>query len=70
MKLASVICLSAFVLWVLLAIVDMWFDIVSWEVFIKLSLTFGLLAVAVLGVALAKREYMDEKNLKKDKFID
>ena len=70
MKWASIICLSLLVLWVLIAILDMWVDIMPWSVFIKLTITLGLLAVVALGISLAKREYIDEKNLKKDKYID
>ena len=64
MKLASIITVSLLVIWVLLAILDMWFDIMSWEVFIKLTITLGLLAVVALVIAIAKREYVDEKKLK------
>lgn len=70
MKLASIFCIGILVLWVLLAIFDMWFNIMPWEVFIKITITFGLLIVVALGVALAKREYIDEKEMKKDKYID
>jgi len=70
MKTASIISLSLFVAWVLIVIIDMWFDIISWAVFIKLSVTLGLLAVVALGIALARREYVDEKQMKKDKYID
>jgi len=70
MKLASIITVSLLVIWVLLAILDMWFDIMSWEVFIKLTITLGLLAIVALVIAIAKREYVDEKKLKNDKYID
>ena len=70
MRVASIFCLTVCVLWVLMAIADMWFDIMSGEVFIKLTVTLGLIAVLVLGIALVRREYMDEKQLKKDKYID
>ena len=70
MKLASIISLGLLVFWVLIAIVDMWFNIISWATFIKLTVTLGLLAVVAIGIALAKREYVDEKQMKKDKYID
>ena len=56
MKLASMITLALFVVWVLLAIVDLWFDIVPWSLFIKITLTFGLLIVLAMVASLAKRE--------------
>lgn len=70
MKLASIITIGILVTWVILAILDMWFDIMPWAVFIKLTITLGLLAVVTLIIAIAKREYVDEKELKKDKYID
>ncbi|NND82694.1 MAG: hypothetical protein HKN50_09725 [Gammaproteobacteria bacterium] len=70
MRTASIFCLSVCGLWVLLAIVDMWFDIMSAEMFIKVTITLGLLSILVLAVALVRREYMDEKQLRKDKYID
>ena len=70
MKLASIITISLLVFWVLITILDMWFDIMSWDVFIKFSITLALLGVVALIIAIAKREYIDEKNLKKDKYID
>ena len=70
MKKASIVSLSLFVLWVLIIILDMWFDIISWEIFIKLTITLGLLAVVALGIALARREYLDEKQIKKDRQMD
>lgn len=70
MKYASIICIILLILWVLVAIVDMWFDIVSWAVFVKLTITLGLLMVVALAVALVKREYVQEQRLRKDKYID
>lgn len=70
MRNASIFCLSVCGLWVLLAILDMWFDVVSTETFIKLTVTLGLVAILVLVVALVRREYVDEKKLKDDKYID
>ncbi len=70
MKYASIICIILLILWVLVAIVDMWFDIVSWAVFVKLTITLGLLMVVALAVALVKREYVQEQRMRRDKYID
>ncbi len=70
MKYASIICIILLILWVLVAIVDMWFDIVSWAVFVKLTITLGLLMVVALAVALVKREYVQEQRMRKDKYLD
>jgi len=52
MKIISNICLALFIAWGLIAIVDVWFDIVSTAVFYKLSVTLGLLLVIALGISL------------------
>lgn len=70
MKYASLICISLLVVWVLIAILDMWFDVVTTSIFIKLTITFGLVMVLALAVALVKREYVEDQQLRKDKYID
>lgn len=70
MKYASFICIFLLVVWVLLAILDMWFDVIGMATFIKVTVTFGLIMVLALAVALAKREYVEDQQLRKDKYID
>lgn len=70
MKYASIICIALLVFWVLIAILDMWFDVISWAVFIKLTITMGLLMVVALAIALVRRKYVEESQLRKDKYLD
>lgn len=70
MKFASLLCIGLLVIWTLIAIVDMWFNIIATTTFIKLTVTFGLLMVVALAIALARREYVDEQQLRKDKYLD
>ena len=70
MKYASIICIALLVFWVLIAILDMWFDVISWAVFIKLTITMVLLMVVALAIALVRREYVEESQLRKDKYLD
>jgi len=70
MRLASILSLTLFAIWVVLAIADMWFNVVSWDLFIKITITFILAVVLVVCIALVKREYMEDKQMKKDKYID
>lgn len=56
--------------WVFLALVQLWFSPLSNELFFKLSVTAGVLLVAVVVVTLVVREYLSEKKLKQDGFID
>jgi hypothetical protein len=70
MKVGAIICLCIFVAWVILALLELWFSILSLEVFWKLTITAGALFIVVLGVALVLREYVEEKKLKDDGYID
>lgn len=56
--------------WVALALVQLWFAPLDNELFFKLSITAGVLLVAVVLATLAIREYLSEKKLKQDGFID
>jgi len=70
MRTGAIICLSIFVAWVFVALLQLWFDLLSGEIFWKLTLTAGALFVVVLGVALVRREYIQEKKMKDDGYID
>jgi len=60
MKLAKNFALYLFIGWVGLIIVDMWFDVVSTSVFIKISVTIALLAIVCFGIAIARRNTGEE----------
>jgi hypothetical protein len=70
MKIGIIACLSITIAWVFLAIAQLWFQIVSSDVFLKLSTTAGLVVVIVLVVTLAIREYLTDKEMKSKGFID
>lgn len=70
MRTGAIICLIIFVTWVLIALLQLWFDLLSGEIFLKLTITAGALFVVVLGIALVVREYIDEKKMKDDGYID
>ncbi len=61
MKMASIITLALFIVWVLLAIADLWFYIVPWSVFVKITLTFGLLIILSMVISLTRREIKSDK---------
>ena len=64
MKMASIITLALFLAWILLAIADLWFDIVPWSVFVKITLTFGLLIILAMIISVTKREIKTDKSTK------
>lgn len=70
MSLAGRLAAAVIVLWTLLALTQLWFPLVSMEVFLKLTLSAGLLLVVTVVVALIWREYVDERRLKRDRYID
>lgn len=70
MKTGPMICLGLFVLAALLALLQLWFVPFSAESFTKLMITLGILFVIVLGITLVRREYVEEKKMKEDGYID
>lgn len=52
------------------AIGQMWFDLFSEAVFIKLLATFVILGLAAAFVAAVKQDISEEKKLKDDKYLD
>lgn len=55
MKLTTLVSLLLIIGLVVLAIVDIWFDVVSETVFLKLTITAGLVMVLLLFVSLLRR---------------
>ncbi|MCQ8104057.1 hypothetical protein NP590_08075 [Methylomonas sp. SURF-2] len=70
MKLGVGICLLIVVLWTALALLQLWFSLLTTEVFIKLTISAVVIVAAVLLVALGIREYLSDKELKSKGFID
>jgi hypothetical protein len=70
MRTGAIICLAIFVIWVAIALLQLWFSLLSAEIFLKLTLTASALFVVVLGISLVVREYVEEKKMKDDGYID
>ncbi|MGR8947936.1 MAG: hypothetical protein ACU84Q_07810 [Gammaproteobacteria bacterium] len=70
MKTGSIICLVLFVAAAALTLAQMWFSVLSAEVFTKLLVTLVVLFVVALGITLVKKEYLEEKKMKNSGFID
>ncbi|MGQ2386268.1 hypothetical protein [Acinetobacter ursingii] len=58
------------ILWSVLAILQLWFSILDIDVFLKLTVTAGILLVIIVIVTLVIREYLSDKQLKKEGFLD
>lgn len=70
MKIATITCLTLVLAWVVLFLLQLWGPVVTPALFIKLTVTAGVLVGVILIAALAIREYVNEKKLKDDGYID
>ncbi len=70
MKIGIIACLTITIFLVFLAISQLWFDVVSADIFFKLSLTAGILVAVILLVTLGIREYLSEKEMRSKDFIN
>ncbi len=70
MKTATIISTILLVIWVMMTMVVMWTDALDATLYIKLSITMGIVVVATILIALALREYGTEKRLKDHNYLD
>ena len=70
MKIATIISTILLVIWVLLTMVVMWTEELDGALYVKLSVTMGIIVVATILIALALREYGSEKKLKDHNYLD
>ncbi len=70
MKTAAIICIGLLVTWALMFLGQLWYEFMDPEMFAKVTITMGVVAFVTLAVALIRREYVTDQQLKKDKFID
>lgn len=70
MKVASYTAIVLILIWTVLAVLQLWFDLLDADTFIKITLTFALVIVGSVIAAMIHREYVEEKTLKKDKYLD
>lgn len=70
MKTGIIVCSVIAVTWVVLALVQLWLAPLTAGVFLKISITAGLLFTVVLVISLVIREYLSEKKLKDSGHLD
>jgi len=70
MKIASIITGIVLLFYAVFALVWLWGDSIPSAVFVKTTITAGVIVVATLGLALLYREYVEEKNMKEEKYLD
>ena len=69
MKFASMITGVILAMYAVFLIAQLWGSVVSWTVFTKVTITAAVV-VTVLGLALLYREYIEEKSMKDDNYLD
>lgn len=70
MKITSVISLSLAAVWVLLTILQIWFLPLAIDIYVKLSITLGLIVIITVVIGLVAKEYLSEKKMKDQGYID
>ena len=70
MKIATIISTILLVIWVILTMIVMWTDELDTTLYIKLSVSMGIIVVTAILIALALREYGSEKKLKEHDYLD
>jgi membrane protein implicated in regulation of membrane protease activity len=70
MRGAALAGLALVCLWSALAILQLWFAVVSGETFFKLTATAGILLALIVVAALVTREYVREADLKNKEYLD
>lgn len=70
MKTGSIICLVIFISGAILSLVQMWFMPLEGDTFIKVLITLGVLFIVALGITLVKKEYLDDKEMKINGYLD
>jgi membrane protein YdbS with pleckstrin-like domain len=70
MKNASIITGVILLASAIFALIWLWGTAISWATFVKVTITAGVIVIAVLGLALLYREYVEEKDMKKEGYLD
>ncbi len=70
MKIAGLITAVILFVYTILLIGQIWGGWMKWGVFVKVTITAGATIIATGVIALIWRELIEEKELKKDNFID
>ena len=70
MKLASSITGVVLALYAIFLLVWLWGESISWAMFVKTSITAGVIVIVTIGLAMLYREYVEEKSMKEEKYLD
>ena len=51
-------------------ILQIWLELMAWDVYFKAMITLGLLFLLILGITLARREYLSDNKFRNEGYID
>ncbi|MBL8012313.1 MAG: hypothetical protein JNN05_00555 [Candidatus Omnitrophica bacterium] len=69
MRGAGIVSIVLILVYAALAVAQLWLEAFDPEVFIKLTITFAIVIIAVVVVALIRREYVNDEMMRKNKQI-
>ena len=70
MRLASYTTIIIISLWLILTLIQVWGEFFTFRTYWKITISLALINLTILIIALIRREYLSDKHLKKNKFID
>ena len=70
MRIASIISSILLMIWVMLTMGVIWFDVINTVVYFKISISIGIIIFAIILISLAIKEYGNENKLKEHNYID
>jgi len=70
MKIASIVSGFVFAAYAILLLVQVWSESMSWILFLKWTVTAAVVIIVTFGLALLYREYIEEKSMKDEKYLD
>ena len=70
MKIAGIITGVVLFLYAVFLLVWLWGESISFEIFVKTTITAGIIIVVTVGLAILYREYVEEKEMKAEKYLD
>ncbi len=70
MKIASIITGVVLALYAIFLLVWLWGESITFAIFVKTTITAGVVIVVTLGLAILYREYIEEKEMQDEKYLD
>jgi len=70
MKLASIFSGAVFAMYAVVLLLQIWASVMSWTTFFKLTISSAVIIMVVFGLAMLFREYVEEKSMKENDYID